>query len=200
MISLFCKPICPARPWHRFVSDLELVNLWLLTDFHCPAYCHPAAISTIGNVTSLAGLNDDTRVLQTSAPAQPGNSGGPLLDMSGNVIGVMEGQLNALLVIRATSDIPQNVNFAIQTPIVVNFLSIKGVAPTFADKPRKNLDSAEVADLAKAFTIQVACRSPEPSPRSAQSDLRQSQHSRRQQMPRRLVLFRQTLRHFSVLR
>ena len=44
---------------------------------------------TLGSVTSLAGLSDDTRVLQTSTPIQPGNSGGPLLDMSGNVIGVI---------------------------------------------------------------------------------------------------------------
>jgi S1-C subfamily serine protease len=55
---------------------------------------------TMGNVTSLAGLNDDTRLLQTSAPTQPGNSGGPLLDMSGTVIGVVEGQLNALLMMK----------------------------------------------------------------------------------------------------
>ena len=89
--------------------------------------------------------------------------------MSGSVVGVIEGQLNALLMMQATSDIPQNVNFAIQTPIVINFLSVKGVSPTLADKGHKILDPAEVADLARAFTLQVACRSPEPSPRSVQS-------------------------------
>ena len=63
-------------------------------------------------------------------------------------------------------------NFAIQTPIVINFLSVKGISPTLADKGHKNLDPAEVADLAKAFTIQVACHTPDPSPRSDQSDSR----------------------------
>jgi hypothetical protein len=92
--------------------------------------------------------------------------------MSGSVVGVIERQLNALLMIQATSDIPQNVNFAIQTPIVINFLSVKGISPTLADKGHKNLDPAEVADLAKAFTIQVACHTPDPSPRSDQSDSR----------------------------
>lgn len=75
----------------------------------------------------MTGLNDDTRVLQTSTPVQPGNSGGPLLDMYGSVVGVLEFQLNALTMLKATNDVPQNVNFAIQTPIVVNFLNIKGV-------------------------------------------------------------------------
>ena len=38
---------------------------------------------TLGNVTALAGLGDDSRYLQISAPIQPGNSGGPLLDERG---------------------------------------------------------------------------------------------------------------------
>jgi hypothetical protein len=114
---------------------------------------------TVGNVTSLAGPNDDTRVLQTSAPTQPGNSGGPLLDMSGAVVGVVEGQLRALLGI----PVPQNVNFAIQTPIVVNFLRVKGIAPILADKEGKHLDPADVAHLARAFTVRVACYPPGPA-------------------------------------
>lgn len=122
---------------------------------------------TLGDVTSLAGLGDDTRVLQTSTPVQPGNSGGPLLDMSGSVVGVIEFQLNALMMIKATSAVPQNVNFAIQTPIVMNFLTVKGVSPTLTDKQRKMLDPADVADLAKTFTVQVACLSVEPPPEAS---------------------------------
>ena len=41
---------------------------------------------TTGNVSAVAGLGNDTRFLQISAPVQPGNSGGPLLDQSGNVV------------------------------------------------------------------------------------------------------------------
>ena len=78
--------------------------------------------------------------------------------MYGSVVGVLEFQLNALTMLKATNDVPQNVNFAIQTPIVVNFLNIKGVTPSLADNGRKNLDPADVADLAKAFTVQVACQ------------------------------------------
>ena len=117
---------------------------------------------TLGSVTSLAGPNDDSRVLQISAPVQPGNSGGPLLDMSGSVIGVVEYQLNALLMIKVTGNVPQNVNFAIQSPIVVNFLRTKGISPSLAEAGHKISDPPEVADLAKAFAVQIICQSIEP--------------------------------------
>jgi S1-C subfamily serine protease len=51
---------------------------------------------SVGNVSALAGLADDSRYLQISAPVQPGNSGGPLLDASGHLVGVVTAKLDAL--------------------------------------------------------------------------------------------------------
>jgi len=109
---------------------------------------------TLGHVTSLTGMRDDTRFLQMSAPIQPGNSGGAILDMSGSVIGVAVAQL-----VPTAMSVPQNVNFAIQVPIVVNFLQVKGVTPEWgtssADAQRP---ASEVAEIAKKFTVQVYCK------------------------------------------
>ena len=78
--------------------------------------------------------------------------------MSGSVVGVVVAQLNALAVMQADNSVPQNVNFAIQAPIVINFLSVKGVTPNLrgpdASQP---LAAADVADKAKQFTVQVYC-------------------------------------------
>jgi S1-C subfamily serine protease len=76
---------------------------------------------SVGNVSALAGLGDDSRYLQISAPVQPGNSGGPLLDESGHLIGIVTSKLNATNVARATGDIPQNVNFALKAEVVRTF-------------------------------------------------------------------------------
>jgi serine protease Do len=109
---------------------------------------------TLGHVTSLTGVKDDTRFLQMSAPIQPGNSGGALLDMSGSVIGVAVARLDAI-----ANSIPQNVNFAIQTPIVVNFLLVKGAAPEFGTwSAGAERSASEVADIAKKFTVQIYCQ------------------------------------------
>ena len=66
---------------------------------------------TTGIVTALAGIGDDSRFYQISAPVQPGNSGGPLLDENGNLIGVVSSKLDFLAEIKNAGDIPQNVNF-----------------------------------------------------------------------------------------
>src|SRR5262249_11012728 len=110
--------------------------------------------------TALSGMKDDTRFLQTSTPIQPGNSGGPLLDSSGRVVGVVVAQLDAMARMQTDRSVPQNVNFAIQSPIVINFLSVKGVTPnldnssTSAQRP----PSEVVADIAKKFTVQIYCQ------------------------------------------
>ena len=78
------------------------------------------------------------------------------MNMSGSVIGVIEAELRATAMISATDAVPQGVNFAIQSPIVLNFLSIKGVKPSFGEDSER-LDPADLAELAKQFTVQVLC-------------------------------------------
>lgn len=111
---------------------------------------------TSGAITATAGMADDTRLLQISAPVQPGNSGGPVKDQSGNIVGVVVSKLNALKIAQVTNDVPQNVNFAIKSYIAVNFLESHGVTPKVAGAP-KPLDPADIADEAKKFTLRVTC-------------------------------------------
>jgi len=72
---------------------------------------------TIGTISALAGVGDDTRYIQISAPLQPGNSGCPLLDGYGNVAGVVVSKLNVLKIVEATRDVAQNVNFVIKATV-----------------------------------------------------------------------------------
>ena len=88
--------------------------------------------TTLGNITALAGLRDDSRFIQISASVQPGNSGGPVLDEAGRLIGVIEGKLDALKVARVTGDIPQNVNFAILASTLAHFLEASRIPYEFA--------------------------------------------------------------------
>ena len=111
---------------------------------------------TMGSITALFGMADDSRLLQISAPVQAGNSGGPLLDKYGHVVGVIVSKLNVLTVAAIARDVPQNVNFAIKSTIAANFIDSNGVASNDATLTRE-LSPEAIADLAKLFTVQVVC-------------------------------------------
>ncbi len=73
---------------------------------------------TTGNVNSTSGIKGDDTTFQMSAPIQPGNSGGPVIDESGAVVGIS----NATLA-EAVYDRAQNVNFAIKSEVAIRYLS-----------------------------------------------------------------------------
>lgn len=77
---------------------------------------------TDGKISSLPGIRDDPKDYQISVPVQPGNSGGPLVDMSGNVVGIVEAKLDFAAALDASGDLPQNVNYAIKSKFLNDFL------------------------------------------------------------------------------
>jgi serine protease Do len=111
---------------------------------------------TNGIITAKAGLRDDIKSFQISAPVQVGSSGGPLLDQSGNIIGVVVSKLNTLRVSDITYDIAQNVNFAIKASIAIDFLEAQRLTvETVANT--QTLAPADIAERAGAFTVYIEC-------------------------------------------
>ena len=111
---------------------------------------------TTGSVSALAGLHNDNHLLQMSAPVQPGSSGGPLFDLSGNVIGIVVTKLNARLVAEETGDFPQNVNFAIKHGVARRFLELKGLGLQTAQSTGTR-SKADVGEVGRAVTVLVEC-------------------------------------------
>lgn len=115
---------------------------------------------TNGIVSSLSGLRNDTRHLQISAAVQPGNSGGPLFDMSGQVVGVVSAKLDALRVVRTTGALPENINFAIKTGALRDFLD-NSVVPYQTAEPKGELKTTDIAGNARAYTMLISCNGTE---------------------------------------
>ena len=111
---------------------------------------------TVGNISAVTGLGDDSRYLQISAPIQPGNSGGPVLDQSGNVVGVVVSKLDVIKIAAAIDDVPQNVNFAIKSTVLTNFLDASGISYSTAG-PQQSLQPADLAELAKSISVLIRC-------------------------------------------
>ncbi len=113
---------------------------------------------TTGDISALAGLRDNPANFQISAPVQPGNSGGPLLDSQANVIGVVVSKLNASRISEITGgDIPQNVNFAVKGTEALAFLRANGVQPKVAASNGTDKRAFEIGEIANNSTVYIQC-------------------------------------------
>ena len=77
---------------------------------------------TDGSISALSGIQGEQSLLQISVSIQPGNSGGPLLDEQGRVIGVVVSSAAVRSFFAATETLPQNVNWAVKSDYIVAIL------------------------------------------------------------------------------
>ena len=106
---------------------------------------------TSGNVSSLTGLGKNFSEFSHTAPSQPGNSGGPIVNEYGSLVGVLVGGINssnALSVDLETGvvdgSLPQNINFGIKNTVLKSLLSDNNIITsernTYFTKSQKNIE------------------------------------------------------------
>ena len=118
-------------------------------------YPHPSIMGgrpkiTDGIISSVSGIQDDPRNYQITVPLQSGNSGGPVLNMNGEVIGVAVAKLNAAYLYQKTGDLPENVNYAVKSQYLrplIESIQYKGVS--IGEKVKKTRSLEELADSIK---------------------------------------------------
>jgi S1-C subfamily serine protease len=112
---------------------------------------------TTGIVSSLAGIGGDLRVFQISAAVQPGNSGGPVIDRTGAVVGMVTSRLNRVrgphFPDTATT---QLVNLAIKKESIIRFLRGSGIDPDFSEI-RTTSPTTDLAREAAGYTVGITC-------------------------------------------
>jgi uncharacterized protein len=111
---------------------------------------------TKGIVSANKGMGDDRGQFQIDAAVQPGNSGGPIYDENGNIVGVVVAQLNKMKFAKTVGSMPENVNFGIKGSTVRQFLTSSGL-PTKWSNRSKRMNTRELAKIAKNQTVMVVC-------------------------------------------
>lgn len=121
-------------------------------------YPHPDIMGsqpklTNGIVSATTGLQDDKRTYQITVALQSGNSGGPLINMQGKVVGVVASKLSAVKVFEWTGDLPQNVNYAMKSGLLLDFLERLGEQDLVLDEVKPS--GADLKNLASAIKDSV---------------------------------------------
>jgi len=109
---------------------------------------------TDGSISSLSGMANDPKYFQISVPVQPGNSGGPLLNSQGQVIGLIISRLDDVATLRLTGSVPQNVNYALKGSFILPLLES---LPDIHLKNPSNMDKSEAIEKAKNAVALVVC-------------------------------------------
>jgi S1-C subfamily serine protease len=139
----------------RWSLDIHLGEDIVVLGFPLQGLLGSGPQATGGNVSSLCGIGNDSSVMQFTAPIASGNSGGPILDTAGLIIGQVHASLN-LDRIRMGGGSAENINFGTKAPILRTFLATNGIDCTVSDDaaPRSR---AEIVREGRGFIYCVRC-------------------------------------------
>jgi S1-C subfamily serine protease len=111
---------------------------------------------TSGIVSATRGPGDNSGQFQLDAAIQPGNSGGPIYDIGGNIVGVVISQLDKRMMEKAIGSLPENVNFGIKASTVRQFLMSSGLPSKKAERTEEK-STEQLAEIAKNQALMVMC-------------------------------------------
>ncbi len=112
---------------------------------------------TKGEISSLTGIQDETDCFQISVPLQHGNSGGPLVDLQGNVVGITTAILNVEKTLKFTGSLPQNVNYAVKSSFVLDLIKTVPALAANLKEPHSGVERKfeDVVEEVEAATVLV---------------------------------------------
>lgn len=143
----------PALPEGRAPLPLAALPPGLNADVTIAGYPLQEVLSglniTRGNVSNLTGPRGDQTRIQITAPVQPGNSGGPVVDRRGQVVGVVVSRM-------APESGAQNANFAVQGTLARLFLAVNGVELPLVEAGEV-LEAEEIGRRLAAATVMAVC-------------------------------------------
>jgi S1-C subfamily serine protease len=114
--------------------------------------------ATFGHINALSGIQNDIRFVQIDVPIQPGNSGGPLLNAKGEVVGVVTATLDQIVALRASGSLPQNVNYAVKIDYIIPALNAAKISRGKLGASGSKLDMAHIVAIRESSVVLVVAK------------------------------------------
>ena len=144
----------------RYVFSVDPLNVFPLQEIVVAGFPFGERISsslkfTKGVVSALTGIGNNYSEMQIDAALQPGNSGGPIIDEFGNVIGVAVAKLDMKLIFKDYGVIPENTNFGIKATVLRNLLDANRIPYLSANKEK--ISSRALSKQVTDGTVFLSC-------------------------------------------
>jgi len=146
-LAIIKAKINPAKFYAVSNEDVSLLQDIIVAGFPLGKKVSAAIKTHKGSVTALAGYGDNYSNFQTDATINQGNSGGPVIDQKGNIVGIAVALISA--------EAGQNIFFAVKSSTLKTFANSNGIS--FLPPSNTEKSNIELGKLLTEGTVFLEC-------------------------------------------
>ena len=147
-LAIAKSDINPTKVYSVSTEDVTLLEDVIIAGYPLGKSVSAAIKTSKGSVTALAGYNDNYSEFQTDAALNQGNSGGPIMNQSGNVVGVAVANFGKKAGV-------ESFNFGIKSSTLRAFANSNGLK--FLPPNNKEMSNKELGQLITEATVYLEC-------------------------------------------
>ena len=147
-LAILKADLIPKKVYSVATEDASLLEDIIIAGYPLGKKVSAAIKTSKGSITALAGYGDNYSEFQTDAALNQGNSGGPIMDQKGNVVGVAVANYGKKAGV-------ESFNFGIKSSTLKTFANANGLK--FLPPNNRDLSNKDLGQLITEATIYLEC-------------------------------------------